>query len=206
MRRSFLFLFLAFWFALPASAQLRKDRLFKVDPASGLFKEFRVAMEHRWRDSEWWGYAAPFGYYQNWFPKRNVRAGRPGVPQKYFGAGTRLGVRKYFSGDSPKGLYVSGMAGYRYNWVNIYSTELAFVQRDRFHSVGVGGTVGWQELYGRKDNLAYGAHVGLEYYRNYGSRYRQGEYVRNWYEFAGGFRLFIGVELGFAFLQKRLHW
>ena len=214
MPRSLFIFALVLLLALPAAGQLRKNRLLKVDPAAGLFRELRVAMEHRLWDGEWWGYLAPTGFHQNWLPKRNERLGRPENPQKYYGLGLRAGLRKYLSGDSPKGLYLNGMAGYRYTWVNQYNDGLTFVARDRYHSLGVGFTVGWQELYGRKDVFAYGLHIGMEYYSSFGNNYDADNYVQNWYEFPFrwkpdvlyGFRLFIGVELGFAFLQKNLHW
>ncbi len=193
--------------------QIKKDRLFKVDPASGLFKEIRVIVENRLKGELWW-FLSPHGYYQNWIPKSNDRLERPGYPQKYYGIGLRGGAKKYFSGNSPKGPFFQIQAAYRRMWVNHYSEGLDLFSRDKFNLWGLGANVGWQGLYGAKDNISYGGLIGLEYFRGFGRNYVQDRIVQNWFEFPflrkpaflDGIRLYFGIELGFAFKQKRLHW
>ena len=193
--------------------QIRKDRLFKVDPLSGLFKEIRVVVENRLKGELWW-FVSPHGYHHNWIPKTNDRLGRPDNAQKYYGIGLRGGARNYLSGKSPMGLYFQAQAAYRRMWVNQLDENLSLATRDKFNMWGIGATVGWQNLYGAKDNIAYGALIGLEYFRGFGPNYDSDRYVQNWYEFPfswkpdflDGFRLYLGIEIGFAFKQKNLHW
>lgn len=213
MKRIGIGLALIFFLAGGLGAQLQKQRLFKVDPVSGLFKEIRVAVEYRIK-GPFWAYVAPFGYHQTWIPRSNDRLGRPDNTQKYYGLGSRLGLRYYLSEDSPKGLFLLPMAAYRFNRVNQFDEGLSIVAREHFHSLGIGFAVGWQNLFGPKENFAYGILGGMEYYRQFGSDYDVEKYVQNWYEFPfswkpdffNGFRLYLGVELGFAFRQKHLHW
>lgn len=196
-----------------AHGQLEKQRLFKVDPASGLFKEIRVAAEYRIK-GPFWAYIAPFGFHQNHIPRSNDNESRPNHPQKYYGIGTRLGMKYFLSDDSPKGLFIQPMAAYKFNRVQQLSEGLAIDSVDNFHSLGVGFTVGWQNLFGPKENFAYGIMGGMEYYRHFGPDYSADKYVENWYELPfswkpallNGFRVYIGIELGFAFRQKNLHW
>lgn len=218
MRRTLLMVILTVLMAVPTMGQstfgqIRKDRLFKVDPMSGLFKEIRVVVENRFKGDLWW-FVSPHGYHQNWIPKTNERWGRPEHPQKYYGIGLRGGARNYFSKKSPMGLFLQAQAAYRRMWVNNLDEGLSVVSRNKFNMWGLGATVGWQNLYGAKDNIAYGFLAGLEYFRGFGKNYNQDDIVQNWYEFPfpwkpdflDGFRLYLGIELGFAFKQKNLHW
>lgn len=213
MKRFFIGLGLLLFLATSSYGQLKKQRLFKVDPASGLFKEIRVAAEYRIKGAIW-AYAAPFGFHQTWIPRSNDRFDRPDSTLKTSSIGMRLGVKYFFSEDSPKGLFIQPMAAYKLNRTVLFDDGLNTVSRDFYNSVGVGFTVGWQNLFGPKDNFAYGIMGGMEYYRHFGQGYHPDRYVENWYnfpfpwkpEFLNGFRLYIGVELGFAFLQKHLHW
>ncbi len=218
MKRTALLVILALMLSMPTFGQatfgqIKKDRLFKVDPVSGLFKEIRVIVENRFKGEIWW-FLSPHGYHHNWIPKSNDRLGRPDHPQKYYGIGLRGGAKKYFSGNSPRGPFLQAQAAYRRMWVNQYNEGLSFLNRDKFNMWGLGATIGWQNLYGAKDNIVYGGLIGLEYFRGFGQNYVQDSIVQNWYEFPfswkpdflDGFRLYIGIELGFAFKQKRLHW
>lgn len=222
MKRLILFGVLLGMFFSMAMAQesLRKDRLFKVDPLSGLFKEFRVSYEQRLLGEFWW-YVSPHLYHQTWLPKRNERLGRPENPQKYYGMGMRFGGRKYFSGKSPIGLYINVMGIYRHTWINQLNTDLSLNVRERFHSIGLGAMVGWQNLFSPRKwtspkhvNMTYGFMAGLEYFRNFGPEYDVDRFVQNWYEypftwkpdFLNGFRLYLGIELGIAFKQRNRHW
>ena len=196
-----------------AQGQLPKQRLFKVDPLSGLFKEIRVVAEYRIK-GPFWAYVAPLGFHQNYIPRSNNNGNRPPNPQKYYGIGTRLGMKYFLTENSPKGLFIQPMAIYKYNRVNHLSSGLEIVEKEQFHSLGVGFTVGWQNLFGPKENFAYGVIGGMEYYRQFGRMFEADEYVENWYqlpfawkpEFLNGFRVYLGIELGFAFRQKHLHW
>lgn len=200
-----------------AKGQFRKQRLFKVDPASGLFKELRVSVEHRiWRD--YFIYIAPNGYHHQWRGRANDRFGKPDIPQKYYGIGLRVGARRYFfpQEKSPQGFFVQAMAGWRNLWVHNYSPELQITSKVSYWQMGFGGTVGYQWLYGPKKNFAYGFMGGLEYYMldNIDRRgaIDRANIVQNWYDFPffgqalQGLRVYLGIELGFAFLQKHLHW
>ena len=218
MKRIVLLVMLALVFSLPAAGQttfgkIRKDRLFKVDPVSGLFKEIRVVVENRLKGELWW-FLSPHGYHHNWIPKNNDRQDRPDFPQKYYGIGLRGGARNYLSGNSPMGLYIQAQAAYRRMWVNNMDERLQLQSRDKFNMWGIGAAIGWQNLYGAKNNIAYGALAGLEYFRGFGPNYNSENIVQNWYEFPfswkpdflDGFRLYLGIEIGFAFKQKNLHW
>lgn len=206
---------------IPVQAQqLRNNRLVKVDPAGWVFHEFRVAIERRLVQN-WFVYAAPYLTHQNWLARDNERYGRPTFPQKYYGLGMRAGIRRYFipKDASPEGLFFQGMAGYRHTWVNNLDSDLNKVSQGRYGSLGLGAVVGYQKQYGpgfvNRKLFAYGIMGGLEYYRNFypADGVMNNDLVtRNWYQFPffpdflQGFRVYIGVEVGFAFLQKRLHW
>ena len=217
MKKKLLVLGLLMVVAAALPAQLRKQRLFKVDPASFLFKEFRVAVEHRMFKDYFW-YIAPYGYYQRWTSRDQQRFNRPDYPQNYYGAGARLGIRRYFvpKNESPKGFFAQAHLGMRYTWLVNYSDNLQIDNKTRFFLGGLGGTVGYQWLTGPKDNFVYGFMCGVEY--NPILKFKQTSevgpeaLVRNWYDipFLGdnyhGFRVYLGLEFGFAFLQKDLHW
>lgn len=218
MKRFPLLILLVCVFGFPLLGQstfghIRKDRLFKIDPMSGAFSELRVVIEHRFINEVWW-FASPHGYHLNWIPKSNSREGTPLNPQKYAGIGMRGGARYYFSGKSPMGLYGQAHAGYRWVWMQQMDEGLSVTSRNRYHLGGIGAAIGWQNLYGAKDNLAYGIVGGLEYLRGFGGGFDSLDVVQRWYEFPfswkpdilDGFRLYLGIELGFAFKQKRLHW
>lgn len=198
-----------------AGAQhIKHDRLFKVDPASGLFKEFRVAVENRWKKSDFFWYVAPFGF-------RQTNLKDPDQPQKTVGFGVRGGLRKYFfTKFSPQGFYVHGGFGLRHLWFRTYGADLSLDQKTIIYLAGLHATAGYQRLYGPRKvkprafpNFAYGAMIGLEWYQQIGNDPIADLRQNNWYQissgtfgFLNGFRLYLGVELGFAFKQKRLHW
>lgn len=199
--------------------QLRKQRLFKVDPLSFVFKEFRVAIEHRmFKDKDYFWYLAPYGYHQYWRGKSNDAFDRPGFPQKYYGVGLRAGARRYFlpAGMSPHGFFVQAQVGARQLWLNNYNTDLQIVDRTRIFQVSAGGTVGYQIITGPRKDFAYGVMGGFELFgppiTPNGTGYDSVHMTSNWYEFPfldkghTGFRLYLGIEVGFAFLQKHLHW
>lgn len=205
--------------AVPAQAQLRKQRLFKVDPASFIFKEIRVAVEHRlFKDRDYFWYLAPYGYHQFWKSRDSDPYGRPLHPQKYYGLGIRAGARRYFlpKASSPHGFFVHVHAGARQLWLHQYSTDLKLTDRTWFFQPSLGGTVGYQWITGPRKDFVYGWMGGFEYFFNpafpASSAHQEGDLTSNWYEFPfldgghSGFRLYIGIELGFAFLQKHLHW
>jgi hypothetical protein len=212
-------LLLGFW--VPTLAQqLRNDRLVKVDPAGWVFHEFRVAFERRIKEN-WFAYGAPYLMHQNWLARDNERYGRPTFPQKYYGLGGRIGIRRYFipKNVSPEGLFFQGMICYRHTWVNNLDVDLNLVSKGRYGSVGLGAVVGYQKQYGpgfvNRKLFAYGIMGGLEYYRDAfpsNGVMNKSLVTQNWYEFPffpdflQGFRVYLGVEVGFAFLQRRLHW
>lgn len=200
-------------------AQLRKQRLFKVDPLGFVFKELRVAVEHRIiKDQNYFWYLGPYGYHHFWKSRSDERFGRPMNPQKYFGLGLRLGARKYFipKSTSPHGFFVQAQIGARQLWLRNYSLELQITDRTHFFQLGLGGTVGYQWISGPRKDFAYGFIGGVEFFAPpifpAGSGYRTRDITSSWYEFpflsAGhtGLRLYLGIEVGFAFLQKHLHW
>jgi len=208
-----LLIFLALTFSQAGAQHIKHDRLFKVDPASGLFKEFRVAVENRWRDSDFFWYIAPFGY-------RQTSLRDPEQPQKTVGFGLRSGLRKYFFTKlSPEGFYLHGGFGLRHLWFRTYGEDLSLDQKTVIYMAGLNAMIGYQRLYGPRKvkprafpNFAYGAMLGLEWYQPIGSDEVADLRQNNWYQlssglgFLNGFRLYFGIELGFAFKQKRLHW
>lgn len=200
-------------------AQLRKERLFKIDPLSFVFKEFRVAVEHRLiKQKDYFGYIAPYGYHHYWRGKEADAFDRPTNPQKYFGIGLRVGARRYFipKGTSPHGFFVQAHTGFRQLWLRDYDSGLMITDRTHYTQFCLGGTVGHQWISGPRKDFAYGFIGGFEYFTRplfpSGSGYTKGDLTSQWYEFpflAGGtlgFRVYLGIELGFAFLQKHLHW
>jgi hypothetical protein len=200
-------------------AQLRKQRLFKVDPLSFVFKELRVAVEHRlFKDKDYFWYLAPYGYHQFWKSRSDEPFRRPEHPQKYYGIGLRAGARRYFipQGTSPHGFFVQAHTGFRHLWLHNYNTDLQLTDKTRFYQFKLGGTLGYQWITGPRKDFAYGFIGGFEYFTPpvfpRGSGYETADITSNWYEFpflAGGhsgFRLYLGIELGFAFLQRDLHW
>lgn len=204
---------------LQAQPQLRKQRLFKVDPVGGLFHELRVSVEHR-MFGNYFVYIQPSGFHQNYGGRENERFGKPGLPQKNYGLGLRLGARRYFlpANESPKGFFVQAMVGVRNIWVHNMSDRLQITTKTSYFQPGIGGTVGYQWLYGPKKNFAYGFMGGFEYYPAPFTKFRKdsdydmSQVVQNWYDFPflgsalTGLRLYLGIEVGFAFLQKNLHW
>lgn len=119
------------------------------------------------------------------------------------------------------GLFLHVSGSYRHTWVNQMAEDLSMVGRDRFNSMGIGAMVGWQNLFSprpwttaKRINLAYGAMVGLEYNRHFGEDYEADRFIQNWYDFPfgwkpdflNGFRFYLGVEIGFAMLQRSLRW
>jgi hypothetical protein len=212
----FLFLILA---VTQAQAQLRKQRLFKVDPLSFMFKELRVAVEHRlFKDKDYFWYLSPYGYHQFWRSKSSDRYGRPTHPQKYYGVGLRAGARRYFipAKSSPHGFFVQGHVGFRQLWLHNYNTDLQITDKTRYLQFNLGGTAGYQWITGPRKDFAYGFIGGFEFFTPplfpSGSGYTEDNLTSNWYEFPfldgghTGFRLYLGIELGFAFLQRDLHW
>ena len=204
--------------AMSAPAQLAKQRLFKVDPLSFVFKELRVAVEHRAFGDYFW-YVAPFGYHQFWKSRSSDAFDRPLFPQKYYGLGLRAGARRYFipKKSSPHGFFVQAHLGMRQLWIHNYTTELQLVDRSRFMQAMFGGTVGYQWITGPRKDFCYGFIGGFENYVPIAYHSSTGGFTRedvtaNWYEFPflfngrSGLRLYLGIEVGFAFLQKHLHW
>ena len=205
--------------SLSLTAQLRKQWLFKVDPASFLFKEFRVAIEQRVaKDKNYFWYIAPYGHYQRWTSRDRNRFNRPDYPQNYYGAGIRLGIRRYFipKDMSPHGFFAQAHLGLRHTWLVNYTDDLQIDNKTRYFQGGIGAAVGYQWLTGPKDNFTYGFIGGVEFYPllefKKTSQVDVEELTRNWYDipFIGdryhGFRVYLGIEVGFAFLQKNLHW
>jgi hypothetical protein len=201
-----------------AYPQLAKQRLFKVDPLSLAFKELRVAVEHR-VFGDYFGYVAPFGYHQFWRSRKTELFDRPQNPQKYYGAGVRAGARRYFipKKSSPQGFFVQAHIGFRQLWIHNYTTELQVVDHSRFAQGMFGGTVGYQWISGPRKDFCYGFIGGFEKYVPLAYHSSSGNFDRtdvtaNWYEFPfllqgrSGLRLYLGIEVGFAFLQKHLHW
>ncbi|HHG83631.1 MAG TPA: hypothetical protein ENJ82_02680, partial [Bacteroidetes bacterium] len=97
---------------LMGQRHMLKQRLFKVDPVSAMFKELRVSIEHR-VFKDYFAYLSPYYYHQNWLPRKRERWQRPTYPQKYYGLGVRAGVRRYFfpKDQSPQGFFVQAMMG-----------------------------------------------------------------------------------------------
>jgi hypothetical protein len=227
MKKCLGILVLLLW-ANAASAQLAKQRLFKVDPLSFVFKELRVAVEHRAFKDYFW-YVAPYGYHQFWLGRKPgiEKFGRPEYAQKYYGAGVRGGMRRYFipKGASPHGFFVQAHVGVRHLWINNYdaastaggTSSLQIVDKSRFGQGCFGGTVGYQWIAGPRKDFCYGFIGGFEKFVPLGYHSSSGTHDRtditsNWYEFPfllqgrSGLRLYLGIEVGFAFLQKHLHW
>lgn len=205
-KRTFLFTCLIL-IALALPGQLRRDRLFKVDPVSAFFKEIRVSVENRLKGDIFW-YLAPHGHHQTSLKDL----------QKLFGAGARAGLRWYLLTDySPHGFYIHGGASYRYTWVHFMTPTLEIDRRVGFHSPGLNAWAGYQVIKGPRNRRMFvgGVGAGMEYFFNFPQNIRREEGIRtNWYEFPSngplsflsGLRLYLTVEVGFAFLQKRLHW
>jgi hypothetical protein len=200
-------------------AQLQKQRLFKVDPASVLFKELRVAVEHRLiKDKDYFWYLAPYGYHHFWRSKANPGFDRPDFPQKYYGLGIRAGARRYFfpKKSSPHGFFVQAHTGMRHIWVNNYNDNLIIDSKFQYTQFCIGGTVGYQWITGPRKDFTYGFIGGFEQFffmKPLSTKGLDNKMVtRSWYEFPfighgyTGFRLYLGIEVGFAFLQRDLHW
>lgn len=207
MLRKYLLFLLISTFCGAAYGQLPKDRCFRVDPMGGAFHEMRVAVESRIAGDNFW-YFSPHLYHRNYLKSE---------PQKHFGPGFRLGFRKYLFADyAPEGFYINPSAGYRLTFIQYMSPELLITDRAIMHSPNVGFMVGHQWLYGpRMRNFAYGVTGGLEYFFNFRPReFRDRDLPESWFQlpfswkpqFLDGFRVYLGVEVGFAFRQKRLHW
>lgn len=217
MKKLVLLSVLVLWGAA-ATAQLAKERLFKVDPLSLVFKELRVAVEHRvYKD--YFLYLGPYGYHQFWRSRSEERYNRPTFPQKYYGVGLRAGARRYFlpKGESPHGFFVQGHFGMRQLWIHNYDDDLQLVDRSRLLQGMFGGTVGYQWITGPRKDFCYGFIGGFEKYFYIADHSSTGLYGKdavtaNWYEFPflldgkTGLRFYLGIEVGFAFLQKHLHW
>lgn len=197
----------------PAQAQLKNHRLFKVDPAGALFHELRCVVEHRFgTESDFFWVVSPYYHHHNSLK----------VSQKNYGAGVRFALRKYFAwkkiqNKSPQGLFFQPFAGYRFNSITQYGEFAEITSRAGVHQPSVGFVGGYQWLYGRKDNLAYGFTFGLEYmafFPHKGDVITYDDLKENWYQipfsgkpsFLKPLRLYIGIELGFAFRQLDLHW
>lgn len=217
MKKYALVLVLVLWATL-ATAQLAKQRLFKVDPLSFVFKELRVSVEHRAFKDYFWT-ISPYGYHQFWSNRKVEAWERPTFPQKYYGLGLRAGARRYFlpKGMSPHGFFVQAHLGLRHLWINNYDTDLHIVDHSRFLQGSFGGTVGYQWISGPRKDFAYGFIGGFEKFVPIGYHSSSGNFDRtditsNWYEFPfllhgrSGLRFYLGIEVGFAFLQKHLHW
>jgi hypothetical protein len=202
-----------------AFGQMRNNRLFKVDPAGFMFKELRVSIEQRILKDYFW-YASPYGFHQSWLSRDNERYGRPTNPQKYYALGFRAGARRYFfpKAQSPEGFFLQAMVSARHTWMNDYSDGLQLQARHRYANMGIGFLAGYQKLFGPgfvpRKNFAYGLIGGLEFspFFFYKGGLEVSDLVRNWYQFPflppgfSRFRVYFGVEVGFAFLQKHLHW
>jgi|GEM_PF-2341833 hypothetical protein len=221
MRRKLPLIFIPLLLLIPglAKTQMRNNFLFKVDPAGLMFRELRVSVEKRIR-KDFFAYVSPHAFHQTWLARDNEPFGRPQYPQKYYAVGIRLGVRKYLlpKESSPEGLFVQGILGYRHTWLQNFNDNLDLVSRHRYYNLGFGGMVGYQKLYGPgfvpRKNFAYGVMAGFEFmpYDFYQNNLDASGIARAWYQFPffppefSQFRFYLGVELGFAFLQRRLHW
>ena len=63
--KKWILLSILYLFVGDAAAQLAKQRLFKVDPLSFVFKELRVSVEHRAFKDYFWT-VSPYGYHHFW--------------------------------------------------------------------------------------------------------------------------------------------
>lgn len=173
-------------------------------------------VEHRIEQSEFFWVLSPYAFHENNRNFNDIAFG-----QKYYGFGARAAVRKYFAwkrimNQSPQGLFFQPHAGYRMMFVSNYGPHNEIASRAVVHMPGVGFTGGYQWLYGRKKNLAYGFTLGLEYlaFIPHRAGITYDDTKENWYQFPfawkpsfmNGIRLYLGIELGFAFRQLDLHW
>jgi hypothetical protein len=201
-------LFLGICFSQTGYSQIRKDWSFRVDPLGGAFHEMRVAIEDRFGKSDNFWYVSPYFYHRNYFKSE---------PQKHYGPGVRIGLRRYlFTDYSPQGIFLHASAGYRLTRIQYYDSELLITDKTFMHSPSLGFNIGRQWLYGpRMRNFAYGFMGGLEYFFNFRqSEFRNRDLPESWFQlpfswkpqFLDGFRIYLGIEVGFAFKQKHLHW
>jgi hypothetical protein len=114
------------------------------------------------------------------------------------------------------GFFLQAHGGLKHTWLVNYDDNLQISSQTRYWQMGFGATVGYQWLTGPKDNFVYGFIGGLEYYPKMifkqNSPTDASAVLRNWYDlpFIGdnytGLKVYLGIELGFAFLQRDLHW
>jgi hypothetical protein len=196
-------------------AQLPKNKMFHVDLAGVAFHELRCSYEFRLKDG-WFGYVAPNGYYHD---ARKVQ-------QQYAGLGVRLALRKYVVFKKkgklppdklpPVGLYLQAGPAYRYMHLSYVNDNLDIGDKTHFHQAGLFGAIGKQWTWGAWNNdLCFGAMVGMEYLLHFfPSGYTYDDTFENWYQFPfswkpqflNGFRLYAGIEVGFALREKHRHW
>lgn len=196
-------------------AQLPKNKMFHVDIAGVAFHELRCSYEFRLKDG-WFGYAAPNFYYHD---ARRTQ-------QQYAGLGTRLAIRKYLvfrkKGKMPPdklppvGLYLQAGTAYRFMHLSYVNDNLDIGVKTHFHQAGIFGAIGKQWTWGAwNKDLCFGGMVGMEYLLHFFPQgYTYDDTIENWYQFPfswkpqflNGFRLYIGLEVGFALREKHRHW
>ena len=191
-----------------AFGQLPKTWLLKGDPTSAFFNEFRISYEHRIREGSKFWYISPGYIHRDDIAKKQ---------QKQFGFQTRAGIRQYLSkrNNAPHGMFLYLGGGYRFTKVNIYDSDLAIERNTLVHSPGASFSIGHQWLLNPYKNFVIGFHGGIEYYYDIpGKDIDRSEITEKWYQvpiankpdFLRGFRIMAGIEAGFAFRQKNLHW
>lgn len=202
----------------PAKAQMPKKDLFQVDITGVAFNELRCS--YTWRvKGGWFGYVAPNFYYDD------VRK----VGQQYYGLGCRGAVRKYIvfrkQGKLPPdklppvGMFLQGGGHYRFMHLKtIDPNTLDIGPKTGFHQAGVWATIGKQWTWGAWNrDLCFSGMAGVEYLFHFFPAKNGFEYNdthENWYQFPfswkpqflNGFRLYAGIEVGFALREQHRHW
>ena len=185
-------------------SNLPKTWIFKVDPAGVAMNDFRAAYE-RHCSGNWFYYVQPGLYLRN----------QP--YQKRYGANVRFGIRRYlFTDYAPHGLFVYLGGGYRYTRVNHHNEETYEIEdRAQIHAPGGTAAIGHQWLLRPRDDFAFSIQGGAEYYIPFETgdlredQWKPGLY-EPFYRFGNvpvlrGLRIYLSVEIGFAFRQKHRH-
>ena len=213
MRQRIFILAILLAMAVSASAQnnkydgykpLRKTWTFKVDPVGVAMNDFRVAYERR-VFNDWYWSVQP-GYYLRNQPY-----------QKRYGANIRFGIRRYFFTDySPHGFFAYLGGGYRYTRVNHHSqTDYEIEDRAQIHAPGGTFSIGHQWLLRPRRDFVFSIQGGPEYFLPLETgdlredQWKPGLY-EPFYRFGNvpilkGLRIFISVEIGFAYRQRKRH-
>ena len=212
------FLLLVLLPALSLRAQMPKKDLFQVDIAGVAFNELRCS--YTWRLTKgWFGYVAPDFYYDD------VRRAH----QQYYGLGTRGAIRKHIvfrkKGKLPPdqlppvGLFLQGGLHYRFMHLKtIDPLTLDVGPKTGYHQAGPWAAIGRQWTWGAWNrDLCFSGMAGMEYLFHAfpaGKGFTYEDTHENWYQFPfswkpdflNGFRLYVGIEVGFAMREKHLHW